>query len=356
MPDMAVDAGPDCSGAAAVTVVAPTFDATREQHTFTLVSHDANGHLCGMKDAGTTSGSTTMIDVPPMGMVTLVLDDDTDDHGLFTWTEVQPGDELLFPSAVPRGVTQKMVDVEVTIPAVTGVTSYDVFVQCEHGGGGLSDTAPAGVFTKAVECPSNATTLAVMIEAENGSSSQYAVSAVTPIAASGVTTLSVGAYAAAALPTVTFRGTAGFDRAYAGFIPGATADFHSVTMLSFANSVTDPVTVGPRKVPATWRQSVLAIIGDSAVPQHTLQISRQQTTPGPLDVNVMTDFLPLVSAQLRDGLPRPSIAWTTARAATADAVYVNAGNWLMVTRAQPGTVRCRRRCCRRSPRACRPSC
>src|SRR5688572_22460891 len=337
--DAAADAGPNCSGAAPVTVSAPVFDPARVQLTFKLVSHDPSGFMCAMKDAGNTSEATTTIDVPPMGMVTMVVDDGDMYHGLFTWTEVQPGDQLLFPSLNPRGVTAKMVDVEVTVPAVTGVTTYDVYVQCEHGGGGLSDPAPAGVFTKTVECPSNATALAVMIEADNGNTSQYAVSAVTPIAASGKTTLTVGAYAPAALPTVTFRATVGFDRAYAGFVPGATADFHSVTLLSFAGNVTDPVTLGPRAVPASWHHNIVAAIAQSAEPTHALQISRQQAAPMPIDVNVTTDLLPLLSAQLGDGLPRPSITWSTARAATADAVYVNAGKWVMVTRAQPGTVR-----------------
>ncbi|HEY5921689.1 MAG TPA: hypothetical protein VIV11_08460 [Kofleriaceae bacterium] len=330
----------DCSGAAAVTAVGPAFPPDEPvMATIALVSHDATGAMCGMKDGGSGSEAELMIDAPPGGMVTMVLEDDEGYRGLYTWTEVQPGDRLLFPSLFERGITPKNVDVSVTIPALSGVTTFDVYLQCEHGGGGLSDPSPAGTFTKSLECGSNATAVAAMVLAENGSTAQYAVSAVTPIAASGTTSVTLGAWMAAARPTVTLRGTAGFDRGSMGLTPGATPDFHSVTMLSFADPLTDPATLGPRNVPPTFSTRMSVYLSTPEMPRRSVQIGRRYATPMSLDLMVTTDFLPLVSAQLTAPLPRPTITWSTARAATADAVYLNAGGWLLVTRAEPGAVR-----------------
>ncbi len=338
-PDAAIDSGPMCGGAGAVAVIAPPFDPDRVVFTTKVLAHDANGALCGMVDGTSGSEARTMIDVPPSGMVTMYLDDNDGYHGLYTWTAVQPGDELWFPYPQPHGVTAKTVDVEVNVPALVGVTSYEVYVQCEHGGGGLSDPAPVGTFTKSLECPSSTTAVAAMIEADDGTSTQWAVSPTTPLAASGPTTITVGAYMAAATPTMTVHGTTGFDRAFGGYVPGATADYHSVNMLVFTNITADPVTLGPRAVPPTWTTRMNVAVSQSAEPTHTLQLGRLQTTPMPLDVAVATDFQPLLSAQVATGLPRPSITWSTARATTADAVYINAGGWVIATRAEPGTVR-----------------
>ncbi len=328
----------DCTAAAPVTVVNPGFDPKDVQLTTTLVAHDATGTMCSTSDGSSEPEGRATIDVPPGGMVTLALDGGTDYRGLFTWTEVQPGDELRFPLLEQRGAS-KTVEVVVVVPALADVSSFDVYVQCEHGGGGLSTPTPAGPFTKQVECPASATAVAVMVEAEDATSTRYAVSAVTPIAASGATTLTLGAWMPAASPTVTVHGTAGFDQAIAGFVPGAEVGYQSVQMASFANAVTDPLTIGPRHVPATWRNRTMVALSKSTEPGETLQLSRDQATPASLDVATATDFLPRLSGQLVAPLPRPSITWSMSRDATADAVSINAGHWVIVARPQPGTVR-----------------
>ena len=337
--DAPTDSGADCEAAAPVTVTGPTYDPDTVTFTASLVSHDASGAMCGTKEAAAGSEASTTIDVPPGGMVTMVLVDGGDEHHLFTWTEVQPGDELVFPSLQPGGLTPKMVDVEVTVPPRAGVTTFDVYVQCEHGGGGLSQPAPAGVFTRTVECMSSATAVTAMVAAEDNGVTQYAVSEITPIAATGPTSLTLGSWTPAASPTVTVHGTAGFDRAFASYVPGPTPEYHSVSMLSFENVSSDPVTVGPRDVPSTWGNQIVVGITQTAEPAHTLQLALDQTTPMAVDLTTATDFLPLVSGELTAALPRPSITWSTDGPATADAVYLNAGTWLLVTRAEPGTVR-----------------
>lgn len=342
--DAAVDGAPDapgCETAGDVTVHGPVLppDST-SQLALTLVSHDASGATCTTVGGGSGSGAQMTIAVPAGGMVTMVIDPSDDDRRLFTWTEVQPGDELYFPRLFASDVATKTVSVELTIPAATNVTSYDVYIQCEGGGdNGLPDGAPAGTYSEDVECNASAQHVAVMVRADDGTNEQFAVSAITEIAASGPTTVTLGAYAAAAQPTVTIHGTAGLDSASLGLAPGATSDYGSVSFFSFADITADPVTVGPRGVPPTWFSHTSVTLRSSQEPMHTLAIQREQASPASLDLTTATDFAPLITAQLDAPLPRPTITWSTARSFAADLVTVNAGHWLVAARPEPGSVR-----------------
>lgn len=338
--DAAIDA-PGCDDAANVTVFGPVLPPdTTSQLALTLVSHDASGATCTTVGGGSGSGAQMTIAVPPGGMVTMVIDPSDDDRRLYTWTEVQPGDELRFPVLFAADVTTKTVSVELTIPAVTNVSSYDVYIQCEGGGdNGLGPSAPAGAYTEDVECNAAAQHVAVMVRADDGTNEQFAVSPITEIAASGPTTVTLGAFAPAALPTATIHGTAGLDSASIGLVPGASSEYGSVSFLSFAEITGDPVMVGPRGVPPTWLTRFSVTLRSSQEPMHTLAIEHEQNTPASIDLTTATDFAPLITAQLDAPLPRPTVTWSTARSFTADLVTVNAGHWLVAARPEPGSVR-----------------
>ena len=99
------------------------------------------------------------------------------------------------------------------------------------------------------------------------------------------------------------------------------------------------MTVGPRAVPSAWHNRVLVAMSQSQKPAHTLQIARDQVTPMSVDLNVATNSCRKYPDSSRLVCLDPAITWSMTRAATADAVYVNAGHWLIVTRPPPGTVR-----------------
>ncbi|NVB79122.1 MAG: hypothetical protein HOV81_12045 [Kofleriaceae bacterium] len=300
-----------------------------------VVSHDSSGAMCSTVTGRGDSGERMMIDVPPGGMVTMVEDTNRQGRGLFTWTEVQPGDELAFPSPVRDDLSPQTVQVALTIPTVPTAGSYEVFLQCEHGGGGLGESAPAGAYTRALECPPTSTSIAAYVITEATDSPQIAVSAVTPIATTGTTTLTVGPWMTPARPTITLRGAAGFDLKYAGFSPGAASGFQSVTHLSSTSGATDPATIPPRDLPPTWRNHVTVAVGTNASPRAMLAIARDQATPTSLDLTVGTDFMPMLSAQLTAPLPRPTITWTVPGSVpAADIVLANAGRWLIAARPQ----------------------
>lgn len=303
-----------------------------------LVSHDSSGAMCSTVTGGSGSGARMMIDVPPGGMVTMVLDTDEDGRGLFTWTEVQPGDELTFPWLVRGDLTKQTVQVELTISTAPTASTYEVFLQCEHGGGGFGESAPAGAYTRALECPGTATSIAAYVITTSTTTPQIAVAPVTSIAASGPTTLTLGPWVTPASPTITIRGAAGFDQKYAGFRPAAASEFGAITRFSFAGAE-DPAVIPGGDLPPTWRNHLTVGVGMTADPSPTLTVGRDQATPEPLDLTLGTDFMPMLSAQLTAPLPRPTITWTAPGSPTADIVLANAGRWLMATRPQQTVMR-----------------
>jgi hypothetical protein len=342
--DAAADApgdGPQCAGGGAVTVRGPVVPSS-SQLTLAVTSHDATGALCNVVTGGSGSDAQMTIDAPPGGMVSMIVDESAGGRHVMTWTEVQPGDTLVFPWA-RRDVTMKTVEVAMTIPALLGASQYDVSLQCGHGAGLDVRRFAAGEFVQAVPCRSDAQNMTAMVSADNGGEVKFAVSAITPIEPSGPTTLALGAWLQAPLVTATVHGASAFDGVSATFVPFPATEEPSTSFVVFgAPSDGDPVVLGPQAVPPTWTLEVLVGLSSGSLsswPPRLLQLGRVQTQPASIDLAVATDFLPSIDAELAVGLPRPQVTWSLARPANADAVFINAENWVMVTRAQPGTVR-----------------
>ncbi len=339
--DAMVDAAPGCEGAQTVTVEGPAAppDNTRSI-ALTVVSHDASGAVCNRAN-GSGSEANVTIATPPGGMVTAVLDigpgpDMPAQRSLLTWTGVSPGEALLFPSPVARGATEQIVHVSLDVPVLTGAGSYDIELLCEGGGGMTMDGVPAGPLTADLSCRGSATKVTASVRAE-GTTTSFAVGDLAPIAA-GAATITLGAYAPAQQTTAVIHGEPGFDSNLMGLVPAPDAQY-GATLYAALGGAGDPVTIGPRTVPATWAVKASVYLSTQAMPQHTLYWSQYLATP-PTTIDLQaTDFLPRVDGSVSGGWPRPTVTWSFASSAPdADIAAARVDTWSIVGPGHPGTL------------------
>jgi hypothetical protein len=337
----AIDAPADaigCGGGSAVTATGPALPAgSTEQLTITAVSHDASGAYCARTTA-TGANAHLTIDVPPGGMLTLVAQSDVREQHTVTWTGVKPGDDLIFPS-LARDADERLIQVQLTIPALPGVTSYDWSIVCEDGVGLDTGTAPAGPLSTSSRCRSGSQHVTAWIKATTADGTQYASGDVTPIASSGSTVIPIGAWTPAASPTTTITGALAFAHASLGVSPGVRLSPFISTALLNAVPQEGTATFPPQPLPAALAGEVDYSVYSTRVA--ALVIHRPYAaSPPSADLAVGNDFLPAISATVDAELPRPQISWTSASAlAGIDIALVRRGFWIVVTDGTSSSVR-----------------
>jgi len=320
-----------CGDGAAVTATGPALaPGSTEQLTITAVSHDASGAYCGRTTATGPSAHLT-IDVPPGGMLTLVAASDMREQHTFTWTRVQPGDDLIFPSLIRHGVQDQLVHVQLTVPALAGASNNQLFIVCEHYGVANLGSVPVGPLSTDIYCETSAQSVIAWIEATTSQGVEYAVGDVTPIASSGATAISIGAWAAPATPTTTITGATDFQRADLGFSPGLPPDPFGSEYLQMNPLDAGATTFEPQPLPAPLPGDVEYRV--TTTDTRALVIHRPYTAPPPsVDLSVDADFLPAISASLDAGLPRPRMSWNAARpVAGIDIAFVRTASWIVAT-------------------------
>ncbi|MDB4954898.1 MAG: hypothetical protein JWO36_2467 [Myxococcales bacterium] len=337
--DAPVDA-PGCGAAQPVTVEGPALPpGSTVTLDLTVVSHDANGAVCNRATASGSEASIT-IDTPPSGMITMIVNSSAAPRvQRLTWTLVQPGEHLLYPSFVIRGATNRTLPVSLSIAALTGATSYDLTVMCERAGTSNMQVTP-GTIAVDVTCIGSAQHVTARVRANVGSATSFAVGDVVPIASTGTTTIPMGAWMNASLLTATIHGGSAFDQDVIGaaFAP-TPGGFGTGSSFRFAPGG-DPVTIGPVEVPGQWGGISFVALDSSMMPRHALELAQAYTTPSAYDLTVGTSFLPPIDATLDAAFPRAEVTWHPQSAmADTDLVIIKVTDWTIIAPGHPGKLR-----------------
>jgi hypothetical protein len=341
MLDAVADA-PGCSAAAPTIVEGPSAEpGSGVSLSLTAISHDSGGVVC-QRTSGTGDDQLLSINVPASGMVTLIVSaSDNPEPSLVTWTDVQPGEHLVFPSPILRGVTTKSVPFSLTVPVLTGATRYDVTVMCEIAGVRTIANAAPGPLSGTAACPSSSTALTAAVRATLSSSVSFATGDTAPIAATGQTAVTIGAWTSAASVDATITGAAVFDRAAILIGPAPMPGAFGTTYATSVGAGGAAASTGSVTTIAQWGGVELVQLASmtATAAQQTLDVSRSYSSPSSISLDVSGDFLPLVTASLAQPLPRPYVSWSTpAGAVIADMFVAKVGSWYLIAPAREGTV------------------
>jgi hypothetical protein len=322
--EVPVDAATGCAAAQPVTALGrPALQIHDEQLTLTVLSHDEHGALCTRTSA---TGDSAMVDIaaPPNGMVTMVIESDFTRSAAFTWTGVQPGDHLVFPTQLFRDQTGVPYAVEMTIPTVAGASSYQVVYACDDGVVSLAETTPApGVFDDMAVCSAHATKLATTVIATQPSgAASYAIGNLTPLAA-GTTAIALSAPGGEALPITIHGGLDGDGAiAFAGWIPArGYGGFDLLANATFDATGTATTTID---VPATGPLVASAFVNTQAISRG---IANRLFASLPAAIEIQsTELLPAIEPTFDMGGPSTVVTWGVT-AIDADIALINVGNW-----------------------------
>lgn len=279
----------------------------------TFLSHDASGVLCGRMTASGQSPEV-MLDVPPGGMVTASSVTDAPAQRIFTWTDVHPGDDLIFPSSLRHGLYSRHVTTSITFAALPGaIEGYNVMLQCDFGSITNAFIQP-GTSSVAIDCTEDARDVVVHLMTRTSAGYYFAASPLTPIAAKGPTTLAVSDWAPARLTPSTIHGDlSAFQQVSVKFQPTPPA---SNGVLGLFAQFEDEPSSDPTVLPATALPDEPTHISVTLNTPYTKGRGIERlyaSPPASLDVTLETDFLPNVDAMFHPDPHRPEVSWTADR-------------------------------------------
>ena len=332
---------PGCDAARPVVVVGPAVaEGSSTQLALSVVSHDSEGTIC-RRAAGSGPGAHINIDAPASGMVTMVVDaNELPARRIFTWTGVQPGDELYFPSILSRGITTKVVQVQLTVAALAGASSYDLQIMCEGGGSSTLSNVVPGTSVINVSCRSDAQAVTGRARATTASGRSFALGEIASISGSGPTTLQLASWSSATSTTTTITGASGYESVTVALMPIPSFAFEGTATLSSA-AISDPVVVGPALLPSSWMIKSTISLSTAGQPRHTASLAHTYvSTPGSIDISAPEAFLGQIVSSLKQGLPRPEVTWQPA-ASLGDGtiVFARIGDWSMIREGGSLTIR-----------------
>jgi hypothetical protein len=272
-------------------------------------------------------------------MVTAVVNQSGSQPVRLTWTIVQPGDHLLFPSPIIRGASTSAIPVQLSIPPLSGTTRYDLTIMCEGSGVSNQTNVATGTYSGSVNCIASAQHATACVTAIGTSGRSYAVGNVAPIAASGTTTISVGAWSGGYDFSATVTGAGGFDTNSMLVAPAPVAGAFGVVYHFASGPGGDPMTIGPASIPQQWGGTTFVELQSSVSPSHTVELSRAFASSSSLSLSLTSDFLPIFDASLDAGLPRPKVT-ITSNAATADydLVIIKVADWYLIAPGRVGAL------------------
>jgi len=235
-------------------------------------------------------------------------------HYMFTWTGVRSGDQLLFPSDVRYVSAETPVDVELTIPALTGASSYDGHVECDYSG--MHDLIGPGPQSFTMFCNPAAKAVQALIRGSTPQGDYFAASQVTSIVTSGPTTITMDAWQPAITNITTIHGDAtAFEYAHANFRWGelAAAGIGS-RYQSTGTPMATATMIGPTSLPNISGDERFMLVKPKS---HAVALRRPYTAPSTTtELTLDTDFLPSVAATVDASLPRPVVSWVAERPIT----------------------------------------